>query len=264
MNKFLYGIDLCSLQGTIDPQKIKDSGIRYAYVKSSQYSSTVDSTFHGYVSQLKSVGIAVGAYHFCFQGSDPEKQMEHFFRASEGLGKEVGELPPMIDWEFCKNDSAGNPLSSKQCVEWLQAAVAKATKLWYPGNAERILSGEMPRKPVVYTYPFYAEQHQPELELAEELGSYPLCYASYKSNGPELLPWDPLKEGKYKPIHKLPKPWKDWTLWQYSGNKGMKVPGIGPDCDRQLFAGGEKEFLKFLGAVDIIRGGHVKTTGEEQ
>jgi len=251
VSQFTYGIDISSIQGTIDPQKIKDSGIKFAYVKSSQYSSTVDSTFHGYVGQLKSVGILVGAYHFCFQGSDPEKQMEHFFRASDGLGKEPGELPPMIDWEFCRNDSAGNPLSSKQCVDWLKAAAAKATKLWYPGNAELILAGEMPRKPVIYTYPYYGDQHQPELGLAEELSSYPLCLASYKSAGMELLPWDPLKEGKYKPLHKLPAPWKDWTLWQYSGNKGMKVPGVIPDCDRQLFAGGTEKLLRFAGHLPL-------------
>lgn len=259
---FIDGIDISGMQGDIDAEKIAKAGFKFAYVKASQYSSTRDLKFDQYVKQLKAAGLHVGAYHFCFQGSDPEDQMKFFYNACEGLGSQVGDMPPMIDWEFCKNDAQGNPLTPNRCVEWLETASAKASKLWYPDTAQRLLDGFQARKPVIYTYPYFASQHQPLL-ADSGVWQYPLCYASYKSEGQKLVAWYPPKEGKTSPLHKLPAPWKDWTLWQYSGNFGTKVPGVGPDCDRQLFNGTYEDLLRFCGATELTQGRDVLVKEEE-
>lgn len=239
------GIDLCYLQDTppLDAKKIKEAGFEFAYVKSSQYSSTRDNRFNSLVDRLRMAGLAVGAYHFCAHDTDPEKQAEFFFRASEGLGQKPGELPPMIDWEFC-TPSKYNP-HPLHCVKWLQKFASKAKELWY----ERV-----PRFPVIYTYPYYSNGHQPALSEAGDLSKYPLCFASYKGvsdgRGYRLVPWLPTEDAN--PFAAIPKPWSKWTLWQYSGNNGLKVPGISFDCDRQLFNGTSGEFQDFLGIVKPV------------
>src|SRR3954464_9507925 len=102
-------VDMCSLQDPAhaDFRKMKDSGVRGVYFKSSQYSASEDPTFDIGVERATAAGLACGAYHFAYCGSDPYNQMAFFWKASRGLGAKPGELPPMIDWEYAKNDSAG-------------------------------------------------------------------------------------------------------------------------------------------------------------
>lgn len=237
------GCDLCNIQGNIDWVKMANTSaggpeglpMRFVYVKASQYSKTRDNRFQGYIDGARKAGLAVGAYHFCAQNKPeakidtPEGQAEFFFRASGGLGKEPGELPPMMDWEYTSNPSAWN-------VEWIVRFAKRCKELWYPNSN---------RMPILYTYPYFAGQHQ-QFGLAESgLEAYPLDYASYKSKGKDLVPWYP--EAGQLPLHKVPKPWTKATMVQYSGNNGKKVPGVIPDCDRQMFLGSQGEFAEFLG-----------------
>lgn len=244
----INGIDLCSIQDAvpINYKAVADAGFHFAYVKCSQYSSTRDHKYRKLVDGLLSAGLRVGAYHFCAHDTDPERQAEFFFRASEGLGQKAGELPPMMDWEFCTPSKYPN--HPKHCVTWIKKFARKVTELWYPDNAHR----RIPRLPVLYSYPNYCGTHQPALSEEVELGEFPLCYASYKSkpNGKgsyELVPWLPSPE--QGPLHAIPKPFTRWTLWQYSGDKGLRVPGISVDCDRQLFNGSQGDWAEFLGMI---------------
>lgn len=251
---YVDGIDLCSIQcpgGKLpDFKAVFDAGFEFVYVKSSQYSRIQDHMFSKIVEAATRAGLNCGAYHFCSQSTTtsmgwemtvPEEQMEFFYKASEGLGKNPSELPPMIDWEHCTKPSKA------QCVDWLRKAAKKAEELWYPQNDSTVAfeNGWKARKPVVYTYPYYAQSHQPDLSIAEELGEYPLCFASYKSKGQKLLPWYPLPGEA--PLHKVPKPWDKALLVQYSGNNGLKVPGISVDCDRQVFTGTGEDWERFVG-----------------
>lgn len=249
----INGIDLCGVQeykpGAVDFKKVKEAGFEFVYAKSSQYSKTKDFTFDSLVDRARDAGLRVGAYHFCSHDSDPEAQAEHFFRASNGLGRLPGELPPMGDWEFCTSSvyvppkyPLGHPA---HCINWGERFMKRVTELWYPDNARM----QVPRLPTLYTYPNYAGRHQPQLS-ASTLGIYPLTYASYKSEpdgkgGYKLVGWLP-KESQ-GPLHKIPGPWADWKLWQYSGNNGLRVPGVPGDCDRQLFNGSQGDWAEFLG-----------------
>lgn len=239
--KVIDGVDLCNIQGNVDWQKMANTSaggpdgnpMRFAYIKASQYSKTRDLHFPKYVEGAKKAGIRTGAYHFCAHDTDPVKQMEFFFRSSGGLGKDAGDLPPMIDWEYC---TVPPP---KHCVEWLMKALGAAQELWYPEVQKHALIGPRARRPVVYTYPWYAKQHQPFLDQSG-VDKYPLCQASYvsKKDYPQ-----PFQLDLIKPIS----PWQRPTLLQYSGNGGMAVPGVSVDCDRQLFFGSEGEFEQFCG-----------------
>ncbi len=214
-------VDMCSLQNPqyVDFDKMKASGVRGVYLKSSQYSGSADATFDIGVDRAMKAGLACGAYHFAFCGSNPAVQMDFFHRMSSGLGKRPGELPPMIDWEYAVNGLDGQPLVKSKTVDWALEALDAAKALWYPDSD---------RLPILYTFPYFAEQRQPWLGNATRLAEYPLALAYY----PTIL--------------SVPKPWTVATIHQYAGDGG-RVPGVSVACDRDRFLGTEEQFQAFLG-----------------
>lgn len=226
----INGIDVSSVQKNLDANAIRDAGFEFAYVKASQYSSTPDLQFDTLVDRLRAAGLRVGAYHFCSHSTDPVTQAEFFYRASGGLGSEPSELPPMIDWEFCTPQNY--PDHPGHCVDWLVKFAKRCKEKWY-GHSDRL--------PIIYSYPSYCSNHQPALETSA-LNEYPLCFASY-GPGPGIPPMSKI------PFHKLPLPWTDWVLCQYSGNNGVDVPGVGV-CDRQVFNGDRAAWDAFCGITN--------------
>ncbi len=220
-------VDMCSLQNPegCDFNKMKDSGIRGVYLKASQYSSSIDPTYTVGLARAKAAGLVCGAYHFAFCGSDPAAQMMHFYEASGGQGCNNGELPPMIDWEFSKNDKEGKPITLTASVLWLIEAAKTARELWYP---------DVDRLPIIYTYPYFGHERDiPLKNYGAKLAHYPLCLADYSgSKTPQRL-----------------EPWGAPTIHQYIGNGG-KVPGVSGDCDRDRFLGTEEQWRLFLGHRD--------------
>lgn len=251
MNR-IDGLDVSSIQyinnnGKIDYEAVKKAGYDFVYIQSSRYSSTLDYPFETMARGFNAAGVLVGPYHFCYQGSDPIKQMAFYYEACEGWGSQEGQLPPMIDWEFCHD------LTPKACVEWLVAAAKEAERLWYPKNAELILAGRKPRKPVIYTFPDFANnRHGEALQGALELGQYPLAWAAYKST---TVPWKPTDDQEPEVlgnIYRMPSPWKEsrWTFWQYSF-KGPAVPGLLGDVDRDLFHGSTGDLQELAGIYKV-------------
>ncbi len=233
------GLDLCGeIQWPVNAKKIREAGFEYAYVQSSRYSSQKAGRFNELVGQLRDAGLRVGAYHFCSHDSDPVQQARFFHKASNGLGSAAGELPPMADWEHCTPSKYNN--HPQHCVSWIAVFLKECKELWYgAGGASR--NGPSPRLPVGYSYPDYCGIHQPALAQNLELGGYPLCLASYRQDG--AVP----AHTESAVLHKIPKPWKTWTLCQYSGNIGQPVPGVSGPCDRQVFNGSSAEFAVFAG-----------------
>ena len=237
----INGIDVSSAQKNLDAQKIAQAGFRFAYIQSSRYSSTRDFAFASLLDKLRDAGLRVGAYHFCSHDSDPIAQAQFFYKASGGLGSSPGELPPMVDWEFCTPGNYAPPRYPEghpaHCVQWLAQFNAEVNRLWFPNNEFYAV----PRSCVVYSYPFYCGQHQPALEASGVLNDVPFCYASYGAPG-----YVPSCTSEL-PFHALPGGVQNWTLCQYSGDKGAPVPGVQGACDRQVFRGSEAEFKLFCG-----------------
>jgi GH25 family lysozyme M1 (1,4-beta-N-acetylmuramidase) len=141
----------------------------------------------------------------------------------------------------------------------------RVTELWYPNNYKALMPMAtdedkfMYRLPGVYTYPWYAASHQPNLGNSKELAKYWLHLAAYKTKNGKLCPWLP-DDGSdpFKSIgQRTPKPWDKVTVWQYSGNSGLKTPGIAADCDRDVFLGSHADWDKFRGVyrpTDLITG----------
>lgn len=75
-NVMLTGIDISYHQGTIDFQKIKESGIEFVILREG-YRNTTDSKFFEYVKKAKEVGLYIfGIYHFSYALNVEEAKKE--------------------------------------------------------------------------------------------------------------------------------------------------------------------------------------------
>lgn len=239
-------IDLCpTIQTKVNFNEVAAAGFHGAYIKSSQYSGTRIWKHKDYADRAEAAGLAPGAYHFAYVGSDPLLQAKFFFDACYGLGSKDGELPPMLDLEFAQPDVSG-----KHIVEWGEACLEEMVKLWYPDNRLLDPTDHRYRLPGIYMYPYFIQRCMPYIGRSKLL-QFPLHIASYKSRYDAatkkhvLVPWEP-DLSKDKPL--IPNgTWHSWKLWQYSGNNGKKVPGIPMDCDRNVFNGDEEDWKDFLG-----------------
>jgi lysozyme len=225
-------IELLDVSGIQDPanadwKAVAASGVRGVWLQASRYKGQVEASFLSGMNAAKAAGLAVGAYHFAYCGSSAPAQARFAFSACKGLGSAAGDLPPMLDWEFIKNKDDGTAITPEESVAWAESFMATAQELWYPSRE---------RKPVMYTFPYFAGQHQPHLANSS-LGAYPLVLAAYGENNTPYV-------GTPKPVA----PWDKVTVHQYIGNGG-RVHGIQADCDRDRMDCTEEEFQKFLGNV---------------
>ncbi len=92
----ITGIDVSKHTGYINWKKIKDQDIDFAYIKSTEGVTYIDSRFHYNFSQAKSVGIPVGVYHFFRFDRSGEEQARHFM---EIVALDELDLPPVVDVE---------------------------------------------------------------------------------------------------------------------------------------------------------------------
>lgn len=96
----LPGIDVSHYQGDIDWQKVKDSGIKFAFVKATDGANGVDPMFYRNWNALMSVGLPFGCYHFLRASDDIDRQITNF-SAQLGLSDRLkAPLPPVLDAEL--------------------------------------------------------------------------------------------------------------------------------------------------------------------
>jgi len=90
------GIDVSHYQGTIDWQKVKASGVVFAFIKATEGTSLTDNLFLHNWQTAKAIGIPRGAYHFYRFAADPIAQANFFVSL---INNDLGELSPVVDVE---------------------------------------------------------------------------------------------------------------------------------------------------------------------
>ena len=197
MTDYIKGIDVSIIQGTIDWQAVANSGVKFCVIRCGVGNDGIDSNYAKNVSGAKAAGIKVACYHFVYPlPSDPTKplrdpkaQAQYHFNAS------LGELA-CCDWEWPEpKDWAKWGCSAAQINQWT---------LDYLAEYER-LSG---KKMIVYTYPDFAKNVQPDPQFA----NYQLWIASYQASPA------------------IPHPWTDFVLWQ--SGQGKLPNGVPVDLDQ--------------------------------
>lgn len=91
------GIDVSVWQGVIDWKKVKESGVKFAIIRSS-VGDRVDTMFDYNITEASKAGINVGVYHYCYAMTTEEAREEarHFI---ETIKPYEINYPVMFDFE---------------------------------------------------------------------------------------------------------------------------------------------------------------------
>lgn len=201
------GIDVSNHQGTINWQKVKDSGVQFAYMKATEGDFYTDPYFAGNRKAAQDAGLRVGYYHYFHPEQSIEKQVKLF---TDTIGKaEPDSLRLEIDAEDPSLWRQFTPEQRVQKIEDFCQGVKKAL-------------GVTPEL-IIYCNPSFADDL---INNSPALQKYPLFIANY---------------GVDKPT--VPDPWSKWDFWQYS--ETGRVPGINGNVDMDLFNGSADELSKY-------------------
>jgi len=227
---YLLGCDVSDVQGFPKWDKVKTSGIEYAFCKATEGETYVTKRFSYNWKGMKDAGLIRGVYHFARTVNDPVKEVKNFIKTVGPLDK--GDML-VLDIE-----DERNKLSKQQFINWV---------ITFLETVER----ETNVMPIVYTGGPYFDKHggkendkgewYPGDELVKKLNHYPLWLAAYTKTPDKYVPY----------IWKT----KGWTIWQRSGDvaaKGdtvLRVPGINVVVDRNQYKGTVEEFKAFADSL---------------
>jgi lysozyme len=191
----VQGIDVSHYQGTINWASVAQdpAGVKFAYAKASQGTSTVDAQYANNYAGMKANGIMPGAYHFFDPSADVTAQVNNFIAV---VGKmQAGDLPPAIDVEQTSGMSGAQIFTAVQAwITQVQAALGCST-------------------PIIYT-------------------SASFWNGNNVSGSSNLFTTSPLWVAQYTsaPAPNLPTGASVYTFWQYS--ESGSVAGMTVDMDK--------------------------------
>jgi GH25 family lysozyme M1 (1,4-beta-N-acetylmuramidase) len=207
----IRGIDVSSWQhsGTtgstcgrpIDWAQVKNSGISFAYAKSTEATTYTNPCFAQDWAGIASVGLLRGSYHYAKPAlpiSTAVDQARYFVSRAGSMTGPL-DLPGMLDLE----ETGG--LNATQLSDWTRAFLNEVT----------VLTG---KKPVLYMGAFFF----PGTIAPDISANYRLWLPSYlcQSNTGQRL-CDPYTDTRQP---RIPTGWSSWTWWQFSSIEN--VPGI--------------------------------------
>jgi lysozyme len=200
------GIDVSTYQGRIDWRKVRQAGIKFAFIKATEGSTIIDDRLAENRRNARANGIPCGYYHFFRPRSSVQGQIDNFVKALGTLYP--GDLPPVIDIEVPD--------------QWQEIAVDQRIVL-----IKTFLDGvkaALGVDPIIYCSAYFPDD---VLGNAKILANYPLWVAQYTS----------------KSSPRVPAPWGFWTFWQYTDTG--RIPGIPGEVDVNKFNGSLEQLAKF-------------------
>lgn len=195
----ILGIDVSGHNGNIDWLKVKESGIKFVYLRvgfrgyGNEGHIIKDELFENYYQDAKKVGLKIGVYFFSQAISHLEAMEEAFFTLKQIQHKQI-DLPIAYDLEDIDYDKARIDVASEK--RRTECALVFCQKI-----------KENNKQALIYANKYWLNNvYNPNLIL-----NYPLWYAQY----------DSLPDSDYP-----------FFIWQYS-DKG-KVEGIDKETDLNL------------------------------
>jgi len=176
-----------------------------------------DREFQNYRKQARAVGLPHGSYWFYDSRAEPKKQADLWLSI---VDDDYGELGLWCDFE----DNYGGKWRRWQ--DWQDFIL-------------RLSAADKDIKIGVYTGYYYWMEHTAGMSysMAEWWSNFPLWIANYKVD---------------KPL--LPKPWSDWTLWQYTDKGDAGKYGIydSKNVDLNYFNGTLEKFHKMFNIDGVL------------
>lgn len=125
-NISIKGIDVSKWQGNINWSSVKEDGIKFAMIRSSYGSSSVDPMFETNYKSAKANGIAIGAYHYSYATTVAKAKTEVKFFISKLEGKQF-EYPVCVDIE----DPSQNGIDKNTLTEIVLVYLDELSKAGY-------------------------------------------------------------------------------------------------------------------------------------
>lgn len=225
----IIGIDVARWQGTVNWDKVVESGVQWAWIKCTHGLGSADPQFLNNWSNSKGK-LPRGVYHW-FTDSDPMLQAQNILTTLEKTG-DIGECPIAIDFE-----EPGTKFRGQELLDRLRLCLSKVEEL----------SG---RAPVLYTGTWYWQQYALNLDAQDLVENYYLWLAQY----PRVMLADKTICAQKPPVlpkPSAPKPWASRNVmpaaWQFDGDGGCVLPnGVDADFNEYL----ADNFDEFCGKVD--------------
>lgn len=209
LNNAVYGMDVSNWQGNVDWDTAYDNGARFAYIKATEGTGTINSYFAQQYNGSYGVGMIRGAYHFALPNASSGSDQADFFCAHGGGWSADGQtLPGVVDLEYnpYNQNQPGYGLTQLEMVSW----ILEFSERYYSHTR---------CYPVIYTSTGWWSQY---VGSGGAFGlTNPLWIASWNAS-----------------VGALPAGWTDYTFWQYADSGGL--PG-----DQDLFSGNYAQLKAF-------------------
>ncbi|PFH48036.1 glycoside hydrolase family 25 protein [Amanita thiersii Skay4041] len=115
------GIDVSGFQPNVDFNAVKANGISFVYIKATEGTTFISSSFSNQYIGATNAGLIRGAYHFAHPDSSSGATQANFFLAHGGGWSGDGiTLPGVLDIEYNPNGAECYGLSASAMVSWVQ------------------------------------------------------------------------------------------------------------------------------------------------
>lgn len=202
----IHGIDMSRWQTDVDWQTLRNSNIRFAFIKATEGGDHTDKLFQQHWNNASRARIPRAAYHFYYFCTSPEVQARWFIR---NVPKSRTALPPILDIEW---NHQSKTCKRKPDAETIQSEMRRFL---------RIIERHYGQKPLIYTtVDFYKDG------ALNQFKGYPFWLRSVADHPKNVY-------GQ-----------QSWLFWQYTGTG--KVPGIKGKTDINVFAGSRKTWANWV------------------
>jgi lysozyme len=203
----IHGIDVSKYQGDIDWSAVKNSGVKFVWIKATEGGDHADEKFAANWEGAKQAGIPHGAYHFVYWCRPPGEEVAWF---EQNVPVESDALPPVLDVEPTP--------TSPTCRRHLEKESVIPEM--------RVMLEEMERhygkRPVIYTSVDFYESILSDGAFSD----YPIWVRSTKHH-------PSVRYGSRK-----------WHFWQYQADGA--TPGIVGHVDQNVYYGSPAQWQAFL------------------
>ncbi len=232
------GVDVSHWNDFVDFEALSAAGVSFAAVKISQGSQLRDGRRIQHGNAARRAGLLTGGYHWCDPTHDPDRQVENFLRAGEGL-----------ELDFCAVDV------EQHWRDWDEWSRRKITRLLPPAQISRcarLVSEGIARrtgKPtLIYTRTTFVQAYA--APMLDWLAEWDLWLAQYPyPRGRLTLDWQTLRSQHlpqtFAPA--LPRGAKGWRVWQFSGDRFILPGGGGQPLDLNWFNGRVSDLRAWCG-----------------
>lgn len=204
------GIDVSHYQGTINWTTAKNSGVQFAYIKSTEGVSYVDPMFDTYYTGATTAKVIRGAYHFALPDrSSGATQADFLYQNGGGWSADNLTLPAALDLEYNPYGATCYGLTQSGMVSWISSFL----------DRYQALTG---RYAVIYTTTSWWNTCTGNSSAFAS--NYPLWVARYASS-----------------TGTLPSGWGVHSFWQYTDSGS--ISGVSASTDRNYFNGSRTRLL---------------------